>query len=287
MSSIALATSAILLLNGAATANTADAAPGPRFPLPSLGSLLQEEVEEPEDKGWTGFIEAGVSASGGNTKRFDAETKIQAKREWERNSVAVYGRAEYGEAEQTMTFTDPNGVITRSTTTERNVNRQTAGGRFDHELDDIWYLFAKEDLTRDEFKDIKIRSETFGGAGRDLYKSERSLLTAEVGIGYSYTSFYDEGRERGVSGLLGEKYETRLNAQWELVQTLDFVSNLQEIDDDFRSTFVVEVRSDLTETVYLSFGFEHRYDSEPARDNNGDRSDRQDYKVTVKLGYRF
>lgn len=251
--------------------------PTSRFPMPALPAFLyqEDEAQEEEESRWNFLFEVGASITGGNSRTRDIDGKLEAKREWTEDRFFGYIRAEWGESQQNNTGP-----------TQRDKNRQTAGGKWEHTLSGDLYAYLLQDFERDEFKDIKLRSETFVGLGNKLYEDEDHLLKGEIGVGYVATNFYDESNDTSASGRLAEHWEWTINENWDLVQDFELISNLEEIDDDFRTTTTVDVRTDLSENLYLSFSAEHRYDAEPATDDNG-RTNRQDYKFLIKLGYRF
>ncbi len=233
-------------------------------------------AKEKDESRWKYEVEVGVTATGGNTRTRDVDGKIKAERDWDEDRVFVWIRGEWGEAQNQNTGQ-----------TSRDRNRQTGRAKYEHDLNETVYGFASINMERDEFKDIRLRTEGFLGVGSELYKKEDTLLKGEIGFGYGATDYRNTRNESAAEGRISESYETQLNEQWAFTQYFELTSNLEEIDDEFRTLFLAEVRTDLTTNLYLSFGFEHRYDAEPARDDMGVKTNRQDYKFIAKLGYSF
>jgi|GEM_PF-3362581 len=231
---------------------------------------------------WERVFEAGATFTGGNTKKRDFDGKIEVKGTWESDRFSAYARAEWGEAEQEIV---ENGVKKRET--DRNRNRQTAGVKWEHDVSDRTYLFGKQDFERDEFQDLKFRSTSSAGIGYQLIETEKHVVSAEVGPGYEYSDYYDDDSRSDLIGRVGENWTWKISEDWSFVQGLEFISNLEEVDDDFRSTLTADLRHQVSKNLYLSFGVEHRYHAEPAYDDRDKRLDRQDWLAMIKLGWTF
>ena len=230
-----------------------------------------EGEEEEEEKPWEIRFETAFSVTGGNTRESNLDVNLEGEYEWEDASLTGYARAEWGDAQ--------NADGER----QRNKNRQTAGAEYKKTIADPLYLFAKQDFERDEFKDIQLRSDSFIGAGTQLFKNDAHEVNGQIGPGYSITRrFSGEDETDYVSGLIKQDWTWQINEAWELVETFEFISNLEEVDDDFRTLLTGDLRTDITETIYLSLGVEHEYDAEPAADVG-----RQDFRFQVKIGAKF
>jgi len=231
------------------------------------------EEKKKEENRWKASFEAGASVAGGNTDRSDFDAELEASRKWAKSELKTYARAEWGETE------NDDGEE------ERDRNRQTAGAKYRRDADSSKvYWFVSGDLERDEFKDIQLRSETFAGAGTRAVKNQKHELNVEGGVGVVSTHFFDDDNldSTDPAGTLSQDWKYVINDAWTLEEKFQIVSNLDEIDDDFRTTFNADLKTDITEKLYLSFGFEHLYDAEPADD-----TERQDYRAMVRIGVKL
>jgi putative salt-induced outer membrane protein len=249
---------------------------------PSI-SVNAEEEEEPTV--WEGLVEAVAAASGGNTRTKDVDARIEVKATWEFDRFLAYARSEWGETE----IEDANG----NKSDERHRNRQTAGLKWEHDVTDRLYGFAKQDFEKDEFQDLRLRSTSALGSGYKILDEEKHKLDAEVGVGWEDNDYYASDDADNMVGTFGESWTWLIADDWKFVQTLSLVSNLQEVDDDFRTVATADLRHQLTSNLFLAFGFEHRYYAEPARERETVapfrmiRKNRQDWLATFKLGWNF
>jgi len=257
-----------------------DAAPEATEPARAEEAPAEGEKKEegpPETRRWALYIEFAADASGGNSVSRGFDGRFDIKRVWTRDDIAIFGRAEYRESE------NDDGDV------ERNKSRLTGGVQYNRKLDEdgSFYGFVRQDFERDPFNDIKFRSQSWVGVGETLFKNEKHEVKGEIAPGYVATDYFNDQNVSAWSARAFEGWEWKVFENWTFVEGFEFISNLEEIDDDFRTTFNADLRTQLTESIFVSFGFEHRYDSEPGRDDNGDRLKRQDYSVTVKLGLAF
>jgi putative salt-induced outer membrane protein YdiY len=236
---------------------------------------LQDAAASEEKKVWSGLVEVIATATGGNSKARTMDVRAEAKADWGVNRFKAYARHEWTETQ------DDTGDM------ERSRNRQTAGAKFTHDYTERFYSYAKQDFERDEFQDLKLRSTTTVGAGRKLIVSDAHKLNAEVGIGYERSDYYQDDTRDDLIGRLGEDYSWIITETWSFLQTLDLISNLLEIDDEFRTIFTAELRNQMAENLYVAVGVEHRYDAEPSRDDFGVRIKRQDWMAFLKVGWTF
>lgn len=246
------------------------------LPVPfATASFLPQDGSE-EKEVWSGLFEAGASFTGGNTKTHETDAKAEVKADWEGDRFSAFVRSEWGESQN-----DDTGEM------ERHRNRQTAGAKYEHDFTDRLYGYAKQQFEKDEFQDLRLRSTTTVGAGFKVLDEEKHKLNTEAGVGWESSDYYeDENRDNSV-GRLAEDYKWLISEQWTFLQTFELISNLEEVDKDVRTTTTAELRNQLTENLFLSFGVEHRYNGQPAVDDNGERAKRQDWLATVKVGWTF
>lgn len=276
---VGLAFVSLLLLTGCQSVinDSSPMAAGASASLPdpfATASVLPEEEEEKDV--WSGLFEAGATFTGGNTKQRDVDAKVEVKADWGEDRFSAYARSEWGES-----FDDDTGE------TSRHRNRQTAGAKYEHDFTERLYGYSTADWERDEFQDLKLRTTWTVGAGYKILDEEKHKLNAEAGVGWESNNFYDEENRDNAVGRLGENYQWLISEAWSFRQTFELISNLDEVDDDVRTTTTAELRNQMTENLYLALGFEHRYNGEPAVDNMGDRKKRQDWIGTIKVGWTF
>lgn len=241
---------------------------------PQPGVTPQDEEAE---KVWSGLFELAASAVGGNSRNKALDAKVEVNADWKGDRLFTYARVEYTES-----YDDD----TRDKTRDRN--RLTGGAKYEHDLTERLYIFAKEDLERDEDQDLKMRTTTQGGAGYKILEEEKHKLSADAGIGYETNNYYNSENADYMIGTAAERWEWKIDESWSLVESVEFILNLKEPDDDFRTISKVDLRNQLSKNLFLSAGFEHRYHAEPAFDeDNNDKKKRQDWAVSLKIGWTF
>jgi len=254
----------------------ADASPDPlAAPIAAAPESAPLQDAEPEKKVWSGLVEAVATATGGNSKARTMDARAEVKADWGVDRFKAYVRNEWTETR------DATGDM------ERSRNRQTAGAKYTHDFSEILYGYAKQDFERDEFQDLRLRSTTTVGAGRKILDTDVHKLNAEAGIGYERSDYYEDDTRDDPIGRLGEDWTWTITETWSFLQALDLISNLLKINDEFRTLFTAELRNQFSESLFLSFGVEHRYDAEPSRDTFGNRIKRQDWMAFLKLGWTF
>jgi len=119
-----------------------------------------------------GRFNLGYSSSSGNS---DLET--------------LYADAENIARTRNNRFT-LGGKTRRSKDHEReSESNWLAFGKWDHFLTKKWYSYANTNFENDQFKDIELRSTVGVGTGYQFFESEKTNLSAEVGLTYVNTDF--------------------------------------------------------------------------------------------------
>lgn len=269
-----------LLALGAMSRPDPLAAPAPLPDAAPEAAPVPADDEEEAEKVWDGLVEVGASATGGNSRTRDLDARFLIKAEWEKDRFQGYARNEWGQAR------DGDGEM------NRNRNRQTAGAKYERDLAERTYGFAKQDFERDEFQSLKTRSTTTVGAGYRILDEEKQKLGVEAGAGWESNNFYDDDNSRYSVLRFGEDWMWKFHEEWELVQTFEYLTSIPDYDDDFRTVTTIDLRHQMSANLFLSFGFEHRYYAEPAALDpvawdNGKHASRQDWMATFKLGWTF
>ena len=246
------------------------------LPAPEPAAAPEPADAEEAPKVWSGLFEAGATATGGNTRTRDFDAKAEVKADWGADRFMAFVRSEWGTAQDA----DTGGQ-------KRNRNRHTAGAKYEHDFSERFFGFGQQDFERDEFQDLKLRSTTAVGAGYKVLDEEKHKLNTRAGAGWESNDYFVDENSSNLVGTLGEDWTWDINEGWDFVETFSLISNLREIDNDFRTVTTADLRHTLTSNLYLSFGVEHRYNAQPARDDDNVRVNRQDWKAMIKLGWTF
>lgn len=262
-----------LLLPGCASSRTAAFVPPVHsavepFTTPVAVAQDDEELTD-EEKGWEVSAEASFTASGGNTRKSDVDGRIDATKKWDVHEFLSFIRAEYGEAENSTTGE-----------TEENTNRQEAGAKYRYFFSKPWYAFVSQDLERDKFEDIRIRSDSFVGLGTRVYESDAHEVNAEVGAGWTYTRRKDDS-EGDPSAVGREDWTWKINEDWTFKESFEIIPNLSD-SDEYRTTATADLETEITDNIIFGVGAEHRYSSRPAPG-----VERVDWEVKLKFGVKI
>ena len=78
---------------------------------------------------------------------------------------------------------------------QENKNNLQLYTQYDYYFLPKWYGLLYARFTKDRFQDLKLRSDFGAGIGHELWNSKTSLLSAELGIGYT-SEDYDQAEDR-------------------------------------------------------------------------------------------
>lgn len=121
---------------------------------------------------WSFTLEAGGSATEGNTDTMNARGRLDVRRKTSSDLLHLYLAAKYSEQNDSRTENEyRGGVWYESATSDRA----------------FWY--TRVELEFDEFENLDLRSTAAAGGGRYWLKSDLRELKTSLGIGYRHESF--------------------------------------------------------------------------------------------------
>lgn len=93
-----------------------------------------------------------------------------------------------------------------------DLSRDNASGtaRYDHFLTERLYLNTYTSLSRDRFKDLRLRTQVGAGLGYQFFDTVQRSLSAELGAGYVNQDYYEAENESNPGGRWALDYEERL-----------------------------------------------------------------------------
>lgn len=196
---------------------------------------------------WKGRAEFGLKGESGNTDRLNVQGRVTTTRETEADRLTLYLRGEYETQEG-----------------NRTANEVIGGTRYERDLNDRLFAFARLELEYDEFEDLDLRSILSGGLGYFFIRSDRQELKGRAGLGYTHESFSDGTRTDNLVAEFG--YDYRLDIRKWLRYTSDFTYYLPltEVNDwRFTAENAGEIPIGDTEAWKLRFGVHNDYDNAP------------------------
>ena len=163
---------------------------------------------------WSFSLEAGGTASEGNTDTLEAHGRIDVKRVTETDLLNFYLAAKYYEQNDL-----------------RSTNEYRGGFRYETSVTDRWYWYARMELEFDEFEDLDLRATVAAGAGRYWMKQPDHEFKTSLGLGYRHES-YNSGRVNDDAVLdFGLNYRRDLAPWVHFTHALTYSPAFQDIDD--------------------------------------------------------
>lgn len=145
---------------------------------PFFFDLGKIQIINPRPKGpalkFSGRVNVGANITKGNTntESVHADAEVVARTEKNRFTMgALYNRAE-----------DDN---------VKTAGNSTAYMKYDHFLTKKWYLLASASGTKDEFKDLNLKTAVGVGVGYQFLESELTNLSVEAGLSYVNEDFIE------------------------------------------------------------------------------------------------
>ncbi|RRQ21487.1 DUF481 domain-containing protein [Thiohalobacter thiocyanaticus] len=212
-----------------------------------------------------GRVNVGVNISSGNTdtEQYHLDTEVVARTLENRFTVGA-------------TF---NRTTDSGTETESNA---TGYGKYDHFVSEKWYNYANALFTRDELKDLKLRTTLGLGSGYQFFESEPLNLSLEGGLTYVNEDFYDKEDESYPAGRWALNYDRLLfGSRIRFFHYHEGLAGLEDVDDIMilsRTGLRAPLGQGLTATAQVDVD----WDNTPAVGN-----DSTDTRYLLNVGYEW
>lgn len=188
-----------------------------------------------------------------------------------------------------LNYTQKNYVIKSSieanyksengTQTEERYIIDVQGNRYYSE-NKSYYSFVGAKFEKNQFSDIELDSTFSLGLGENLYKTQATTLTGEIGLGHQNTDFVTQGvASKSQSVVLGKLDLThRINAQ--VIFTQDLAISAGETQSKIESNTGFKVK--VAEKMNLKASYKVRHNDKPA-----DGKEKTDTQTILTLIYDF
>jgi putative salt-induced outer membrane protein YdiY len=215
---------------------------------------------------WSFAVNAGGSASFGNTDEQDAFVIFTGDREVDDEKTSFRAAYYYGASDG-----------------DRTDNEFEAALRQDWYIDGSkWEYFAQAKYEYDEFQSWEHRLSGYVGVGYQFEKREDFELLGRIGVGgaQEFNSPDDEFRWEA---LLGAELRWDVTERTELTASTEIFPSLSD-PGEFRTLSRAGLTTLLDEELNMSLtlGFEHEYQSE-----NEDPIDKNDFRILAGLQFQF
>jgi putative salt-induced outer membrane protein YdiY len=254
---LAAAEAAFAEVQASASAGAAGAAPAETAPAPKPSFWT----------GWESSASVGLAGSSGNSEAFNFRISIDAARKAETMDTIL-------------------GLIYRYETAdgEESSNRFEANARNDWKFgdDSRWRFFVQGRYEMDEFQDWDHRAGAWLGFGYDFLRSERTTLTGRTGVGGTKT-WGGDNDDFEPEGFLALDWLHKIDQR----QTIKAGTELRPSFDDlshYRTNSYAEYQAAVNDanSMFLTLGARHRYDSDPGGD-----AKKSDFDYYATVGWKF
>ena len=194
---------------------------------------------------WQQSASLGFSLTKGNSDNILFTASYRAARKGRQSEFALGIDASYGE---------DNGT--------KNNEQLRAFAQYNWLFTERLYSFTRVEGLHDGIADIDYRYTLSAGAGYYFIKDGKSVLSAEIGPGYTFERV--GGVDHNYASLrFGQKYEHKFNDKTRVWQTLEYLPQVTDFAN-YILTFEVGLETALTEIISLRISLRDMYDSVPA-----------------------
>lgn len=212
-----------------------------------------------------GRLQFSASITSGNTEteayRGDAEIGVRTRQSRYTFGAEAHYAKDQGEASQDETF----GYV-----------------RYDHFLDENWYLNSNTSAARDEFKDLRLRLTLGLGVGYQARETAQERLAIEAGMSYVHEDWYNDTQTHPAARLAVDLERVLLAAAdlriFHRSEGLIALNNTEDLLIRSRTGLRFPVLDRITGSIQVNLDYNHR----PAP---GNRSTDTAYLLTI--GYTW
>lgn len=142
--------------------------------------------------------------------------------------------------------------------------RYFAGEKLSRKLDERNYVFQRYRWDRDRFAGVAHRHDISLGAGRELWKTPRDLLSAELAPGYLNEERLRDRRKSFASARAAAKYARELGAGSRFTQDAEWTQSLAD-SRDARLATETSLSAALSSSLAVKNSFSWKRDNRPPR----------------------
>ncbi|WP_395701154.1 YdiY family protein [Aquabacterium sp.] len=220
--------------------------------LAACASALAQATVKPDGQ-FRAAIGLGASTSSGNSRATNLSLVADAVRATEDDKSTLFANGQYASSSGTTT-----------------AERFRLGGRHDHNLGPLMFVFGGLDFERNKFANLQLRSQLQGGLGYHLIKTSDLSWDLFGGLGYTKDSYVDptriddavRTRYSYATLLLAEESTHKLGSNTSFKQRLAVTPNLKN-RWEYRATWDAGLAVAMSSTLNLTVGFSANYNSEP------------------------
>lgn len=197
---------------------------------------------------WSGRVSMGLDAASGNSQRLQFRGRAEAKRVTDHDRLTLFAEGQMQEQQKVLT--------------DKEIR---LGAHVEHDISNRWFAFVRQDLEKDKFENLELRSETTGGIGYFVLREPEHEWKLRAGLGYQFESF-----ENGVDmmqGILPLGWDYLVDvADWvRFTHALTVYPTFSDPTGNYRldSNATLEVPLGASDAWKLQLSLRHEYDRMP------------------------
>jgi len=209
---------------------------------------LVHSKEDTESHGFYGNGEAGYNSSAGST-----------------SNTSFYGavKLNYREEDYELkSIFEVNYKTTNNVQTQERYQAELQRNQF-YNSKKNYYSFVAGQFERNRFEEIDLDATVLLGLGKNIYKTENTLLIGEVGIGYqsiSYTVAEEESTKNQITGRLKLDFTHKINDIVDFTQNIIYFTRIDHTKIETNTGFKIKV----ADNMGVKIAYKYRYNNKPA-----------------------
>ncbi len=200
------------------------------------------------EKPWSARVSLGLNGASGNTDRVQIKGRAEANRKTENERLKLYAAGEMQEQQKVLT--------------EKEIRM---GAHLERDFSRRWFWFARQDLEKDAFENLELRSDTVAGLGYFVIREDDHEWKLRGGLGYQFESFENgiDNRQGIVS--LGYDYSVDVSDWMRFTHSVTYFPSFEDPAKNYRleSDIGVEIPLGHSDQWALRLGLRNDYDSLP------------------------
>jgi putative salt-induced outer membrane protein YdiY len=219
------------------------------FPLADIASINPPPA--PKAK-WTGSISGALSLTTGNTEASSITGSVSLARRSEQDRTTA--GADIAQSNQT----DPVTGEGRTTASWWRLR-----GQYDYFLTKKLFAFANGRYETDDIALLERRIAVGGGGGYQWIETDQAALSTNLGLASLLEKYERQPETNALSLQASYNLSLQLTKTTKLLDDLTWYPSLEEFSDFFL-TSTIEVRTNLTKSMFANFKVIFNYDATPA-----------------------
>lgn len=197
---------------------------------------------------WSGFADAALSLSRGNSETTNFVLGASATRATEKDKFNIYASSLWAR----------NQVAGLAQTTASAIH---GGLRYDYNLSKRTSIFGFTDFDHDRFQQLDLRNVIGGGLDYQLVKSERTQFDVFAGADLNQ-EFFSTFTRRSAEALIGQQLDHKLSGAFSVHERFAFTPNLSDIGE-YRMVFDLGTVTKVSKAFSWQMTLTDRYLSNP------------------------